>query len=98
MTFDYAAWKKYNKTIENRVGYMRSAWSKCFTLLGGQKVSPWLKRHLAYTKGQVFDNSNTEKPNVGIRNATQGINKYWTTYQWAVNLRAKKMMASTTVP
>lgn len=92
MTFDERELRRYQQSLEKRVGFSKAGWGLTVAALGG-KVPPWISRHFGYCKGTVQTNiQDKNNPSVEFSNSSGDIGRYHGRYNYAIQLRADKML------
>lgn len=88
MTFA-SIWKKYTKSVQDRVGYARAGWAAAAQGVG-LTLPSWVTRHSAYAKGSYKAPSSGTLEIVGT-NRTSRIPNYQQTVDAAMRLRVKSI-------
>ena len=85
-----AAWKRYVRKIQLRVGRMKSAWAETYVKLGG-RVPAWINRHIGKASGWGKIELGGHFPKVTINNHAYGITYVRPLVQEAFRAREEAM-------
>lgn len=91
LTLDETKWKRYLKKLQDRVGWLKAGWAVSVQALGG-KVTPWVARHIANSRGGIQMSLEGDKPYVMMFNGSPTVTRYTSRYNYALEWINEKMM------